>query len=156
MLRNLKRLVETYLTTEGEADPDTAERAYQLAAATLLVEMTRADFEVHAVERDAAVRAIGRAFSLGDEEAGALVAEAEAEADAATSLHEFTSLINTHFGPRQKFHLIELMWRVAFADGAVDKYEDHLVRKVADLIHVPHRQFIRAKLTVQEGRTGQS
>jgi uncharacterized tellurite resistance protein B-like protein len=74
---------------------------------------------------------------------------ASARADAAVSLHEFTRLLNDALAPTDKQRVIGLLWRVAFADGTLDRYEDHLVRKVADLLYVPHAEFIRAKLAVQ-------
>ena len=111
--------------------------------------MMRADFEVHSAERDTLARALMGAFGLSTTDTDQLIDEAEEQADDAISLHDFTSLINEHLSAEQKYHVIELLWQVAFADGEIDKYEDHLVRKVADLIYVPHRQFIRAKLAVQ-------
>ena len=135
---------------EGSTDANAGEHAYRLASAALLVEMTRADFEVAPVEREAVTQAIRRAFDLDPEETEALLELAERSADEATSLFEFTRLINEHFDRPQKEHLVELMWQVGFADGHLDKYEEHLVRKVADLIHLPHTAFIRAKHRAQQ------
>jgi uncharacterized tellurite resistance protein B-like protein len=124
MLDSIKRFFDTHLTTAAEAgDPARQEHAYRLAAA----------------------RALERAFELDDSETDELLTLAEEQADHATSLFEFTRLINRHFDAGQKEHFIELLWSVALADGELDKYEEHLVRKVADLIHVPHRSYIRAK-----------
>lgn len=125
-----------------DADP---EHALQLATATLLVEMTRADDVVKPVERHAVMAAIRRSFSIGDGETRQLLDLAEQEADHATSLYEFTRLISDRFDAERKARVIELLWEVAYADGEIDKYEEHLVRRLADLIHVPHRSFIRAK-----------
>jgi len=66
------------------------------------------------------------------------------------SLYQFTGLINQHFTPEQKVRVVEMLWQVAYADGHLDPYEEALVRKIADLIHVPHRQFIQAKHRVAE------
>ena len=146
MFSSIKRFFDANLTAAVEAaDPAEQEHAYQLAAAALLIEMTRADHDVKGVERSAVADAVRRAFELDPAEAAELLALAEREADAATSLYEFTRLINRHFDRTQKEHMVELLWHVALADGEIDKYEDHLVRKVADLIHVPHLAFIRAK-----------
>ena len=153
MLKAVRRMFEDLLITASAApEPIEAEHAYQLAAATLLVEMSRADFDVQLEELRAVDNAIQRAFHLSDDETADLVAKANAEADHATSMHEFTRLINSHFTESQKYHLIELLWQVAFADGAVDRYEEHFVRKIADLIYVRHSAFIRAKLAVHERR----
>ena len=75
---------------------------------------------------------------------------ARRETDKATSLYPFTGLINQHFSPEQKAQVVEALWRVAYADGTLDKYEEHLVRKVAELIHVSHSTFIRTKLKAKQ------
>ena len=132
-------------------EPDRAEteHAYQLATAALLMEISRADREIHDSERETVTRAIRRTFDLGEKETRTLVALAEQEAEDATSLYDFTRLINENFDDRQKQRVVELLWQVAFADGNADNYEEHLIRRIADLIHVPHRGFIRAKLAVE-------
>lgn len=147
LLKGLRAKFQRYVEEVAQADetPD-SERSLQLATATLLIEMTRADFAVKPEEREAVHRAIAYAFKINDESAKQLLDDAEREADAAVSLYDYTNVINEHFGPVKKVRLVELLWRVAFADGEVDRYEEHLVRKVADLIYVPHREFIRAKL----------
>ena len=154
MLKAISRLFDRQIEVLAAAGDDAdRERAYRLAAAALLIEMTRADNEVVAAERTAVAQAVQRAFDLSAQEAAELLPLAEQKADAATSLFEFTRLINEHFDPAQKERLIELMWCVAYADGELDKYEEHLVRKVADLIYVPHVGFIRAKHRAKEAAT---
>jgi len=151
MLDSIKRFFDANLTAAGEAaGAADQEHAYQLAAAALLIEMTRADHDVKGIERDAVIGALTRAFDLDESETAELVALAEAHAEDATSLYEFTRLINDHFDADQKQHFVELLWSVALADGEIDKYEEHLVRKVADLIHVPHMAYIRAKHLAME------
>ena len=151
MLTGIRRFFETHLAAAGEAASAVEqEHEFRLAAAALLVEMTRADHDVKGIERDAVTRALTRAFDLDDAETAELTALAEQHADDATSLYEFTRHINEHFDADQKQHFVELLWSVALADGAVDKYEEHLVRKVADLIHVPHMAYIRAKHLAME------
>ena len=151
MLRTIQEFFETHLVRVVEdASPDEVEHEYQLAVAALLIEMSRADFDPKAVERSAVTNAVERAFNLSPEETKDLIRLAEAEADHATSLYEFTRLINAQLTAEQKCHVIELLWRVAFADGKVDRYEEYLVRKVADLIYVPHSAFIQTKHQVQQ------
>lgn len=146
MFASIKRFFDANLTAATQAsNPVDQERAYQLATAALLIEMTRADHDVKSIERTAVTQAVQRAFELDASQTEELLALAEEEADTATSLYEFTRLINRHFDAKQKEHIVELLWHVALADGEIDKYEDHLVRKVADLIYVPHMAFIRAK-----------
>ncbi len=149
MLRAIRDFFETQMLgpTAENAEP---EHALQLTTTALLVEMTRADHDVKPVERDAVLAAVRRVFTLTDEETKRLLDLAEQEADNATSLYQFTRLINDHFDAARKAHIIELLWEVACADGHIDKYEEHLIRRIADLIHVPHQTFIRAKHKILE------
>ena len=100
---------------------------------------------------DAKVQAtVRKRFGLTAAQADELLRLAEVEVRQATDYYQFTSLINRNFTPAQKEHMIELLWQVAYADGALDRYEEHLVRKIADLIHVPHRIFIATKIRARE------
>jgi uncharacterized tellurite resistance protein B-like protein len=146
----IQRFFERYIKVEAES-PDRHEHALQLATAALLVEMTRADSDVGRAEVETVLRELATVFTLTPEETRELADLAQREVDHSTSLYQFTSLINRHFSPESKSEVIEMMWRVALADGKLDKYEEYLVRKVADLLYVPHRDFIKAKHRVQAG-----
>ena len=88
-------------------------------------------------------------LKLPTAEVHALMEQASDKADEATSLYEFTRLINDHFLEEEKQQLIHNMWVVAWADGDIDKYEEHLIRRVAELIYVSHQDFIRSKLAAR-------
>ena len=85
---------------------------------------------------------------MEDGELESLVASAQETAERSTSLYEFTTLINAQYSMDEKFDLIKALWRVAAADGDIHRYEDHLIRRIADLLYVAHTDFIRAKLEV--------
>ena len=127
--------------------------AASVATAALLIEVMRADAKVEGEEAAALYAELGQHFRLRMDQSQALIAAAEREADAAVSLHGFTQLLNEALTPPEKLDVLELMWRVAHADRHLDKYEEHLVRKVADLLHVAHADFVRTKLRVQDGRS---
>ena len=147
MIRAFQRLFESTVATAARASAvEEREHGYHVATAALLVEMMRADYQVQPEEREAVLRALAAAFDdLSPEDTRDLLARAEERADDATSLYEFTQHINRRLDHEQKAHVVELLWRVAYADGDLDKYEEHLVRRIADLIHVPHSVFIRMK-----------
>lgn len=140
MLARLKALLSP---TGG--DQPRGERELQLAAAALLIETARADYEQGDGEQQAVTEAIRHCFELDEATVAELMADASDRARAATSLYEFTREINNHFDEQAKYRLICQLWRVAGADGNVHKYEDHLIRKVAELIYVSHARFIQAK-----------
>ena len=151
MLRRLTEFFEIQLS-QVQCAPSQAERerALQLASAALLVEMTRADHDIKAVEQSAVQRALKRAFSLSEAEAAELLEVAQAEVEEATSMYDFTRRLNEELDESRKVHFVELLWRVAYADGELDKYEEHLVRRVAELLYVPHTRFIQAKHRARE------
>ena len=131
---------------EGEGHD---QHSLQLATAALLFEMLRADYAEHPREHEALKRALQQSFSLTPGETRELARLAEREAAEAVSLYQFTALINQHFSPSEKVRVVEMLWQVAYADGRLNRYEEALVRKIAELIHVPHRDFIQAKLRVK-------
>ena len=138
----------------GAQDGRHDDAALRRAAAALLLEMTHMDEDAADVERAAVVDIVRSCFGLDDAQAGELLACAEAERARSTDYFQFTSLINDHFDAADKERLIESMWRVAYADERLNKYEEYLVRKIAELLYVPHSTFIRARhrVALEHGR----
>jgi len=135
---------------EQHSEKDNSEHQLKVATAALLLEMASADFDVHDSELAAVADSIQQHFELTQDETDALIELASEEAKQATCYYDFTKLINNGFRAEQKVMVIELMWEVAYADDNLQKYEEALVRKVADLIYVPHSDFIAAKHRVLE------
>jgi uncharacterized tellurite resistance protein B-like protein len=145
MIKGISRFFQEHIRPdEGQGGQATGQRL-QLATAALLIEMTQADFTVTDAERAAVDRSLQEHFGLDAAATRQLVELAELEVKTSASLFQFTHLIDKHFTLEQKIAVIELLWRVAYADLAKDMHEEHLVRKVADLLHVPHSAFIRAR-----------
>ena len=149
MLTTIHAFLSKHLGSVTDTGDD--QRALQLATAVLLMEVARADTRVTAEERQAIRRLIEEHFALSAEDTRDLTASAEREAEKATSLYPFTRLINTECSLQDRIQIIRMLWEVTLSDGHKDDHEEHLVRKVARLLHVPHREFIRAKLQVVEG-----
>ncbi len=145
----LKSLAVLFGKSEEENSAD-LEHRLRLAAAALLIEMSRADYVVEPEEQRTLEIVLHAALNISASETAELVELAGAVADQATSLYEFTRLINDHYDKSQKLLLIQSLWRVAYADGDLDKYEERLIRQVSDLIHVSHKDFMRLKLKVAD------
>lgn len=149
MIDQFKQFFEKYLSSSLAEDDKAAQHRLQLATAALLIEMTRADGDIKPAEQQAVSRALQKTFQLSAAETGELVSLAEQEAHDATCYHEFTRLINDNFPRQQKIQVVELLWEVAYADAEMEMYEEHLVRKLAELLYLRHEEFIQAKLRVQ-------
>ncbi|WJW75830.1 TerB family tellurite resistance protein [Thiohalobacter sp. IOR34] len=150
MLNVIRQFFERSMRPGLDGGGEAGGHALRLATAALLMEVLHADFEEQPVERETVARLLRQHFGLSTAEAEELLRLGEQEAREASSLFQFTALIDKTFSVEQKTAVVELMWRVAFADRRLDKHEEYLVRKVADLLHVPHRAFLQAKLRVQE------
>ncbi len=156
MLTTLRRFFEQRIAGAQEESGPAREKREHLAAAALLVEVMRSDDRFADEERRAVLVALQRRFDLDDAQAAELLALAQTQARDAHDLFQFTSRINASFSPEAKVRLLEELWRVAYADAVLHEYEEHLIRRVADLLHVPHPAFIAAKLRVlrDQGRNG--
>ena len=126
-------------------------RWVERVSALLLVEIARSDASIDAEEIDTIRQALQASSSSMDAtEIDEILDSARLDADAAVSLHNQVRQINDGFSREQKLALVEQMWRVAIADGDLDKYEEHTIRKLCGLIYVNHREFIQAKLRVMQ------
>ena len=151
MLNKLSRFIERHLQVASGDSPVLTDHQKQLAVAALLVEIAMADHHFSDIEASKLHQLLTQKFSLTTNEISELVDLAKTESNHATSLHQFTQIVNSQCSHDDKFRLIKAMWEMAYADGDLDKYEDYMIRKVADLIYVPHSEFIRAKSLVKAG-----
>ena len=134
------------LFSANRAQPETATSdARQLASAALLIEVAKADADFSSDERAALLQLLRSTFDLDDEGLTALEDLAAERSSDAVSLHEFTRVIVEGCEPEERCQLIGQMWQVAFSDDHLDKYEEHLIRKVADLLYVYHSDLMRMK-----------
>lgn len=148
MLNALRHFFDQHIAAQPDEPQATAERRAQIAAAALLVEVARADQDFSDAERHAVLGSVQRKFGLSPLEAQELLGLAESESREAHDIYQFTSKIDATFSPERKVRLIEELWRAAYSDAALHEYEEHLIRRVADLLHLSHSQFIGAKLRV--------
>jgi len=131
---------------ENAADP------IQLAVAVLLVEIARADHQHQASENAEIARQLEAGFHLSADDAEILLAEATNRAEHSVSLQEFTRRLHTDMSYDQKQKIIEMLWYIALADNELDKYEDYMIGKIAELLYVSRGDVIRLRHRVTDGR----
>ncbi|MDC0598535.1 TerB family tellurite resistance protein [Gammaproteobacteria bacterium] len=149
MLTTIVSYFEKNLRAQTSVDTENTGHKIQLASAALMIELCMADQTIDEAETEALLAILRNKFAMDDETLAELMTLAQQEAKEATSLYQFTSLINEEYEYAEKVQLIRNMWEVAFADGHLDRYEDHLIKKVADLLYVSHRDIIKSKLAVK-------
>ena len=150
MLETLSNLMARLVLPAASPDPEQDAHRLQLATAVMLVEVMRADTQFQPAERRAVLQGLRDKFQLGEDEAERLAELAESEARDATDWFGFTSHINEHFEMPAKLRMIELMWNVAYADGHLSAHEQHVLWRIADLLHVPHGAYISAKMRARD------
>jgi uncharacterized tellurite resistance protein B-like protein len=137
----IKKLLAFFQQEEEKSDV----RNPQLAAAALLVEIMNADHQLTENESESIKSILFDSLFITKEVAEELLATAKQEVHQATDLYRFTEVINASYSHDEKVTLIESLWKVAFSDKHLDKYEEHMIRRIADLLHVSHSDFMQTK-----------
>lgn len=122
----------------------------QLATAALLIEVMVIDGNLAEDELQSISATLAQMLELSSEQVDELVLLSRDEVADATSLYQFTKEINAHFSHEKKLNLMTAMWLVAFADGHLDKHEEGIIRRVADLLHLRHSEFMQCKLSARD------
>jgi len=150
MLNTLKDLFDSFTAPAAERSREDTDHAVRLAAAVLLVEVARAEPTSTPAEGRTILGALQKRFSFAPDELARLVELAEAEAKDLYDYHRFTSVLNERFSQPEKMALVEAMWQVAYADEHLDAHENHLISKIAGLLHVTHGKYIAAKMHAKQ------
>ncbi|WP_119393976.1 tellurite resistance TerB family protein [Salinibius halmophilus] len=132
----------------NKSQPEEADTSVELATAALLCEVAHADREVTEAEHQALKLMLQKILGLTGMQAEDLYFEAMQAMNQSVSLYDFTGQLR-QLTQDERFNLVAAMWEVANADGSIDPYEESIIRQVADLIHLPHSEFIRAKKLAQ-------
>lgn len=121
---------------------------YRLATAALMIHTLDVDGQISAVERAALRQALKDEYQLGDDATATLIEEATAAEDEAVDLYRFTSLLGRALDEEGRLKVIEMMWRLVYADGKVNEFEDNLIWRVADLLAIAPRQRLELRKRV--------
>ena len=148
MLKDIKRFFEEKLLLEEKSESGLT-KGIEYATAALMIELAKADFEEDDIERQLIIAMLRDTFDIEGEFLEELMQTAETASADASDLFQFTTLINEHYDNQKKIALLESLWRVAYADGRLDKYEETFIRKIAGLIHLPPSEFTKTKLRIK-------
>ena len=150
MIAQLKSLLNSLAETPSGKTATLSADELQLATAALLIEVATIDQQLDKTEIDALQEILSNRFHLTTDTLEALIDNAKEASNEASSLFQFTQLINQHCDDNEKYKLACELWTVAYADGILDKHEEHIVRRITDLIHLRHSDFIRSKLAIRD------
>jgi uncharacterized tellurite resistance protein B-like protein len=151
VLSKLSAFLERAFADDQESEEE-REHALRVATALLMIEVSRADYADSLAEQETMLASLKQFFALDDEHARLLLEEAAKEADHAVELQQFTRRLHEQLSMAEKHRVIEMLWQVAFADQRLDKHEDYLVGRLADLLYVPRSDLIRIRNRVRGDR----
>lgn len=145
MIKRIKDLLSNFSNQEEEIK-DEKISSLDKACSALLIEVAYADKNFDESEINSLKESLKETYNIDEEIINELISDAKKTVDESTSLYEYTRVVNDEFDYSDKLELLSRIWKLAFADGNLDKYEDHLIRKISDLIHISHSDFIKIKL----------
>jgi uncharacterized tellurite resistance protein B-like protein len=148
MLDIVKRFFGEIETRAAKKADPTTEHDVRVAACALFVEMARIDEKFTEAGMETILSIVQERYGLSREHADALVSEADKELDKSVDLWQFARLINENYSADEKIEIIEILWRMVFVDGKMDRYEHYLMNKLKNLLRLSHDQLIAAKLKV--------
>ena len=148
MIRKIKDLI-TKISNKEEIEESSNILQLDRACAALLVEMAFADKDFDEREKESLKQSLLKSYAIDIQTINEIINDAEKTVEESTSLYEYTRTVNDEFEYPQKLNLLENLWKVAYADETLDKYEEHLLRKISDLIHISHSDYINVKLRVR-------
>ena len=152
----LKRLINQVVesitvTASADADAPSREEALRMATAVLMIDVARADHVFDDAEFERVLGLVQSHFGLSPEQAAEFVNDADGKAEDLVSLYEFTQLLHQNLDEAEKARIVGMLWQIAYADGHLDKYEDSLVLKISDLLHVSRGRVMRLKDDARRG-----
>jgi uncharacterized tellurite resistance protein B-like protein len=130
----------------GRAEADLGDA--RIAACALFLEMARADGEFNEEERARVLSILKHDYQISDDDAALLIRATDQELEESIDLWQFTRRINQSHSDEEKSRIIQLLWKIVYADGTLDKHERYLVHKLSKLLRLSHEELIEAKLKV--------
>ncbi|HBX27296.1 MAG TPA: hypothetical protein DEF72_07680 [Gammaproteobacteria bacterium] len=147
MLSSIKSLFDSVaVETKLESNADLTRKV----SIVLMIEVALSDGKFDEIERLRLASTITKKWKLARPVVHDLINLAEQQQDLSISLFEHTRVINQRLSSEEKIGLIDCLWEIAFADGRADHFEENTIRKIADLIYVEHKDFIKSKIRVRD------
>ena len=149
MINKIKDLI-TKFGKEEEIQEESNLTLLNNSCAALLVEIAFADKDFDETEKASLKQSLIEAYAIDESDIEEIIRDAEDTVSESTSLYGYTSIVNSEFQYEDKLKLLRNLWKIAYAYGYLDKYEEHLLRKISDLIHISHSDYISIKLEIRE------
>mgnify|MGYP006417493521 FL=1 len=150
MIKSITKFFEEFMEPDASQDTEEDVHPIHFATAALLMEVSRSEQGEEStagqLEQDKVLTILRQLFEFTDSEVQQLIELAEDASEEAHDLYSFTKLINEHYDYKSRMILVKNLWEVAYADGRIDSYEEHIIRRISGLVHLANADFIQAKI----------
>lgn len=147
MFNKISNFFNTLLAHEDNENCN--ELSLEIACAVLLCEVMRADSIYTETEQNQLSAILTKQFELNEQEVSTILAQAFELSENANDFYQFTSKLNQHYSIDERIKIVTLLWQVAYADGELASIEEHIIRKIADLLHLRHTEYIATKIAAE-------
>lgn len=147
MFHQISQWFEQQIQSQSQKE-QSSEYSVKLATSVLLYEIMRADDQFDEREEQVLQKRLADKFSMSDGQVQELMSQCQSVASEAADFHQFTKVLNDQFQMEQKVKVLDALWDIAFADKQLDPEEEYLIRKIADLLYIPHSEYIQSKLKI--------
>ena len=148
MLNKITVFFKNVLDTDNSETQ--SELSIEIACAVLLCEVMRADSIFTEKEQDELSTILTKQFNLTEQEVSTILEQAFELSENASDFYQFTSKLNQHYSLDERIKIVTLLWQVAYADGDLANIEEHIIRKIADLLHLRHSEYIATKIAAEQ------
>lgn len=148
MFNRITDFFNDLLNTENEKTDNST--SVEMACAVLLCEVMRADSVFTKTEQDKLTTILTQQFNLTAQEVNTTLTQALQLSENANDFYQFTSKLNQHYPLHDRIKIVTLLWQVAYADGELANIEEHIIRKIADLLHLRHSEYIATKIAAEQ------
>lgn len=140
--------IERFFGKPAESGAKAGGHDVRVAACAILIEMAGMDGEFSDDEKNRILKHLEETHALTTQEAEELVQTASRELKGAVDMWHFTNLVNQNYTKEEKLRVIEIMWKVVYADGRLDAHEDYLAHKLGNLLRISHKELMDVKVKV--------
>jgi len=146
MFDTIQRFFKPAVNGENDKEKNSETHNVNVATCALLLEIAQIDGEFSAEEQKNIIEILKQEYQLSDEYIEEITKIAEQDLKESHDLWKFTNLINNYYDHDEKIKIIEIVWKIIYSDGNLDKHEDYLVHKLSRLLNLRHSELINAKL----------
>ena len=121
-----------------------------ISTTALLLGVANADENIDKNEIETIQKVLIDFFDFSMNECNKIIEKAKIELHNSTDLYQFGKEINDHFDYDKKIKFILSIYQVAFIDSELHYLEQHIIKQIANFLHIDNNDLIAAKIGIKK------